>query len=383
MKNKSIGIITFPINKNGVIPLTNLVEIVTKLCPKTYLITGKEGYTKFQNDQRLNVFNITHTDAHNIAIRTYKYILIQIQISRIIIASKDDVSKWIFFIGGSSLIIPLLTAKIMGKKTYLLLAGSEKKGADIAYSFLSFPLKLLVGTGYSVTDNIIVYSKSLIESWNLVKYQNKILIAHEHFLDFNFFKTTTPLNNRPPLIGFIGTLSEVKGIQNFTKALPRIIRESHDLNVLICGNGPLREEIEQFLQNEGLLGHVNLPGWISHDDLPKYLNQLQLLILPSYSEGLPNVILEAMACGTPVLATPVGAIPDIIIDGKTGFIMESNAPECIAENIKRALNSRDLEKIVVNEKKLLETFTFEMTVNKWKRVLELDHVESKFKKFDA
>jgi glycosyltransferase involved in cell wall biosynthesis len=103
-----------------------------------------------------------------------------------------------------------------------------------------------------------------------------------------------------------------------------------------------------------LTARVDLPGWISHDDLPGYLNQLRLLVLPSYTEGLPNIMLEAMACGTPVLATPVGAIPDVIIDGKTGFIMENNSPECIAENVIRALNSPDLERIAENGRRFVE-----------------------------
>ncbi|HQE50035.1 MAG TPA: glycosyltransferase family 4 protein, partial [Fervidobacterium sp.] len=87
------------------------------------------------------------------------------------------------------------------------------------------------------------------------------------------------------------------------------------------------------------------------------------------------IMLEAMACGTPVLATPVGAIPDVIIDGETGFIMENNSPECIAENVIRALNSPDLERIAGNGRRFVEeNFTFEKVVENWKRVLLKDKV---------
>ena len=107
---------------------------------------------------------------------------------------------------------------------------------------------------------------------------------------------------------------------------------------MIGGSGPLFDEVKTYLKDAGISEFVDLLGWIHHDELPKYLCSLRLLIIPSFTEGLPNIMLEAMASGTPVLATPVGAIPDIIIDKKTGFIMENNSPPCIAKNVKRVFS---------------------------------------------
>jgi glycosyltransferase involved in cell wall biosynthesis len=148
-------------------------------------------------------------------------------------------------------------------------------------------------------------------------------------------------------------------------------RKGPDLHVLIGGDGSLKDQIVKTLEDQGLTSRVELTDWISHEELPLYLNNLRLLVIPSYTEGLPNIMLEAMACGTPVLATPIGAVPDIIKDGETGFFMEDNTPECIARNIIRALHDPNLEKIALHAKTMIEReFTFENTVKQWKRILD-------------
>ena len=78
-----------------------------------------------------------------------------------------------------------------------------------------------------------------------------------------------------------------------------------------------------------------------------------------------------MACGTPVLATSVGAIPEIVRDGETGFIMENNSPECIAENVIRVLNYSGLGRIADTARKLIEKFTYDVAVERYRRTLDL------------
>ena len=371
MDKCNIGVVTFPMYKSGNQPLSNLIDIIVLWSEKTTLVTGNDGYTLFKTDPRLNVSGTDHVSGVFLISRIIKYLCTQVKISYLMIQRTPDVDKWIFFFGGNGLLLPLLIAKLSGKQTALLLPDAGAGLAKASNDPLTYFLKVLSHITYTLANNLILYSPRLIKEWNLEKYHHKILITHRHFLDFSTFTVVAPLTNRSPIIGYIGRLSGEKGIQNFVQALPAILSVRQDLRVFIGGDGELREIIETFLQEEGIATRVDLLGWIPHNDLPDYLNQLRLLILPSYTEGLPNIMLEAMACGTPVLATPVGAIPDVIIDGKTGFIMENNSPECIAKNVTRALNSPDLERIAEDGRRFVEeNFTFERTVENWKEVLQ-------------
>ena len=143
-----------------------------------------------------------------------------------------------------------------------------------------------------------------------------------------------------------------------------------DISFAIGGDGPLQSRVKELVNKANLNNRVRFVGWIPHDELPGYLNELKLLVLPSYTEGLPNIMLEAMACGTPVLATAVGAIPDVVKDNETGFIMENNSPDCIARNIIRALSHPNLEQIAENARALVEKeYNFEAAIKGYENIL--------------
>ena len=122
--------------------------------------------------------------------------------------------------------------------------------------------------------------------------------------------------------------------------------------------------------SSGIKESVINVGWIPHNELPTYLNNFKLLVLPSYTEGLPNIMLEAMACGTPVLVTPVGAIRDVIENEETGFILDDNSPQGIGDSVIHALNHPHSKTIANNGRIFIESeFSFEKAVDSYATIL--------------
>ena len=371
IKKPNIGILTFPISEVGNIPLSNLVDILDSLSNDLYLITGNDGYTFFKEDKRVHAYRIKHERGANALTRIIQYVYTQLKISYKLARIAKSVDMWIFFIGGDTLVFPMITARLVRKKVVLAFAGSSILTEKFNNNNLSKPLEFLSNINRTLSYKIIIYSPNLIKEWNLDKYRDKIYVAYKHFLDLGKFKIKKQLDERENFIGYIGRLSEEKGVSNFVKAIPAMSRERCGIKVLIGGDGPLRDKIERYLDGKNLTDKVKCTGWIPHDELPDCLNELKLVVLPSYTEGLPNLMLESMACGTPVLAAPVGAIPDVIIDRETGFILEYNSPECIAKNVIKVLEYPDLEEIVDNARDLIEkNYIYEAAVERYRKLLD-------------
>jgi glycosyltransferase involved in cell wall biosynthesis len=265
------------------------------------------------------------------------------------------------------------------KKTILYFTGSSLETQKQQRDLFLPVLQVIYYVSCTLADSIIVYSERNVKEYGLVRWTNKISFFQEHLIDTDLFYIQKSYNNRNNIIGYIGRFSEEKGIINFVESIPLLKENLPEYSFFIGGDGPLRNDIEKKL-NSLEMNNINFIGWIDHQQLPEFLNELKLLVLPSFTEGLPNIMLEAFACGTPVLATPVGAIPDIIIDGKTGYLMENNSPECIKNNVVRVLKNDDIKQVITNaESYVLKNFEFEKKVEDFGDILKKSTVVNNHK----
>jgi glycosyltransferase involved in cell wall biosynthesis len=135
------------------------------------------------------------------------------------------------------------------------------------------------------------------------------------------------------LVGTVGRLQTVKDQVNLVRAVARATGVSAEararLRLVIAGDGPQRDEVEGAITESGLQSHVWLAG--VREDVPTILRGLDAFALPSLAEGISNTVLEAMACGLPVVATRVGGTPDLIDEGVTGRMVPPADPQSLGD----------------------------------------------------
>lgn len=151
------------------------------------------------------------------------------------------------------------------------------------------------------------------------------------------------LNPDGPVLLFVGRLVEKKGTRYAVEAMPAILREQPTARLVVVGDGPERALLGQLSERLGLNGHVNFAGAIPNHQLPAYFASADVFVGPSVvesngdTESFGIVFAEAMASGCPVIATDVGGVADLVVDGQTGFLVLERDSEAIADAVVRVL----------------------------------------------
>ncbi len=142
------------------------------------------------------------------------------------------------------------------------------------------------------------------------------------------------------IIGTAGRLVELKGIEYLLSAASKLRSEFPALRVEIAGSGPQRAKLEAAVAQASLTGQVRFLGWI--DDLTSLLPRWDIFVMPSLEEGFPIAALDAMAAALPVIATPVGGVPELIEDGQTGWLVPPRDAEALASRLRLLLIDPEL-----------------------------------------
>lgn len=140
---------------------------------------------------------------------------------------------------------------------------------------------------------------------------------------------------------FLGILGQRKGTYDLIEALPEILQKFPDSHVYFGGDGE-REQAEQLCRDKGIADHVTFLGWVRGAEKERFLKECSIYVLPTYHEGMPMSILEAMSYGMAVVSTYTGGIPHIITDGENGLLCEAGDREALQKNLLKVLEDEKL-----------------------------------------
>lgn len=251
-------------------------------------------------------------------------------------------------------------AKIFNKKIVYHMHGGEFM---LYYNEASVLEKKIITNLLNNVDRVIALSSRWKEDLEKISDNAMIDVVHNpvNIMPFDIKRVKTNQIN----ILFMGRLGKGKGIYDLLEVIPNIIKENKNVFFYLCGDGDV-EQVKEIIVNKFLESKVFVPGWINTNEKINYFNESSIYILPSYNEGLPISILEAMASSLPVIATNVGGIPEAIEHNRNGYLISPG-------------DTKSLEKYLVKlirDEKMRNMFGQE-NLQKCKKYFDQDIVVSK------
>lgn len=373
MIDEDVLIITHPLGAASENHVASLLDIIAALTGVT-LVTANLSEDSTIRDA-YDVIDLTHADTGpSIHVAAGRFLMNQLRMC-LTIARRDD--QVVLFFGATTYLLPIITAKLFGRTVIIEPRGDvpltlqlqwEKRLPAILARGLSDGLRLIESLGYRVADIIVTYTPSMASELGLDRFEEKLLPIGARAIDTETFSPRIAYSDRGCVVGFLGRLDEEKGVRTLALVAKRL---PDDITFKFVGDGSLRGWLETELHEEIDDGTVEVVGWVDHSEVPDHLNRLRLLVMASApTEGLPTTIVEAMACGTPVYATPVAGVPDIVQEGDTGFLIADQDPDEIVNGIAEIIERSDLNDISRAARELIEAeYSFDAAVRRYREIL--------------
>jgi N-acetyl-alpha-D-glucosaminyl L-malate synthase BshA len=244
-------------------------------------------------------------------------------------------------------LVGVIVAKIIRKPVFV-----TSHGMDINNFENNSIFKKLITFSLNNCNKAIAVSEDLAKKMIYLKINQKNITVLRNAVDTNRFKPLKSkelrkyykIKDNEILILFVGYLDTFKGIFELINAFYEINKKSTNFKLMMVGEGPKDDELKRIISQLHLEKYVIFTGKIFPTNIHKYYQAADIFVLPSYSEGLPLSILEAMACGLPIVTTNVGGIPEVVKNGENGFIIPSKNRQLLAQKLEIIAYNLDLRK---------------------------------------
>lgn len=217
-----------------------------------------------------------------------------------------------------------------------------------SYSFTvhgpdEFDAPLGLALGHKLEDASFVvaisdYCSAQLRRWARRDHWDKIQVVRCGVGE-EFFEQARPIDAGSRTLVCVGRLAPQKGQQLLLDAFADVLSRGIDARLVLVGDGELREQLEQRIIARGLSEHVRITGFRTAAQVREELLAARALVLPSFAEGLPVVIMEAFALGRPVLSTYVAGIPELVKDGENGWLVPAGSREALTRAMSKALEA--------------------------------------------
>ena len=232
-------------------------------------------------------------------------------------------------------------AKMLRKKCIVFFRGWSNEAEEL----MKYKYKWLFKLYLKNTDALITLSQKSKNTLKSMGYKKNIYIettlVDDKLLDeFNINNKLQKSYNVITIL-FLARIEKEKGIFDIIKACDLLIQQGYSIRLLIAGSGRAEKDVLGKIKNTE---YIEFLGYVSGEDKSRTYRESDLYVLPSYTEGMPTTVLEAMAFGLPVIVTPVGGLKDIIKEGVNGYFVQFGDSSMLAELIIKIINNINLIK---------------------------------------
>jgi glycosyltransferase involved in cell wall biosynthesis len=275
----------------------------------------------------------------------------------------DDINKIAFY-------TPLFVKKPLIGMIHHLFGRSIFKETSILPASYVYGSEALIPWIYRNTPMMVVSPSSQAELIARGMNPDKLEIVYNG-VDATQYRPEIAPKSDTPLIGYLGRIKRYKSVQHLIDAMQSVVAEIPAAKLMILGDGDYLPALRQKSQELGLENHVKFTGFIGEADKIKFLNQMWVCVNPSPKEGWGVSVIEANACGTPVIAADSPGLRDSVLDQQTGGLFPYGDIKTLAEKIIALIKQEKLRReLSANARIWAEKFDWEISVQKTLRLIE-------------